>query len=47
VAYKLIESIAILKKSWKSVAMDFIVKLPRLKDLIMQKEYDSILTTTD
>jgi hypothetical protein len=41
------ESIATPKKPWKLVVMDFIVKLPRLKDPTTQKEYDSILTTTD
>jgi hypothetical protein len=41
------ELIATLKKPWKSVVMDFIVKLPRLKNPTTQKEYDSILMTTD
>ncbi len=36
-----------LQKSWKSVAMNFIVKLLKSKDLITKKEYNSILTITD
>jgi hypothetical protein len=35
------------KEPWKSVAMDFIVKLPKSKDPATEKKYDSILTTTD
>ena len=41
------KSIAMLKKPWKLVAMDFIVKLLKLKDPAIKKKYDSILTTTD
>ena len=36
-----------LKESWKSVAMNFIVKLLKLKELTTEKKYNSILTTTD
>jgi hypothetical protein len=41
------ESIATLREPWKSVVIDFIVKLPKLKDPATEKKYDSILTTTD
>ena len=39
--------IATLKEPWKSVAMDFIVKLLKSKDPATEKKYDSILITTD
>ncbi|APA11524.1 hypothetical protein SS1G_04937 [Sclerotinia sclerotiorum 1980 UF-70] len=32
---------------WKSIAWDFVVKLPLSKDPVTQKEYDSILVVTD
>jgi RNase H-like domain found in reverse transcriptase/Reverse transcriptase (RNA-dependent DNA polymerase)/Integrase zinc binding domain/Chromo (CHRromatin Organisation MOdifier) domain len=33
--------------AWQSIAMDFIVKLPKSKEPMTQKEYDSILVVTD
>jgi len=35
------------KGAWKSIALDFIVKLPLLKDPLIGVEYDSILVITD
>ena len=35
------------KGAWKSIALDFIVKLPLLKDPLTGVEYDSILVITD
>jgi len=37
----------ILLNSWKSVALDFVVKLLLLKDLLTRVEYDSILIIID
>jgi len=36
-----------LKGAWKSIALDFIVKLPLSKDPLTGVEYDSILVITD
>jgi hypothetical protein len=36
-----------LYKPWKSVAMDFIVKLPRSRNPTFGKEYNSIFTITN
>jgi hypothetical protein len=41
------QSIPQLQEPWKSVAMDFIIKLPKSRDLILEKEYNSILTITN
>jgi hypothetical protein len=39
--------IATPREPWKSVAMDFIVKLLKSKDPAIRKKYNSILTITD
>ena len=36
-----------LPKPWKSVVLDFVVKLLLSKDLLTRVEYDSILVITD
>jgi hypothetical protein len=36
-----------LQEPWKSVAIDFIVKLPKSRDSISEKEYNSILIITN
>lgn len=41
------KSIPQFTKPWNSVAMDFIVKLPKSKDPATRKEYDSIFTIMD
>jgi hypothetical protein len=41
------QSILQLYKPWKLVAMDFIVKLLRLRNLISSKEYNSIFIITN
>jgi len=41
--YRQLKSLPILKGAWKSIALDFIVKLPLLKDPLTGVEYDSIL----
>jgi hypothetical protein len=45
--YGHMQSIPQLREPWKSVAMDFIVKLPKSKDPTSGREYDSIFTITD
>jgi hypothetical protein len=45
--YGLMQSIPQLREPWKSVAMDFIVKLPKSRDPVSGREYDTILTITD
>src|SRR5689334_20132077 len=41
------ELISQLWEPWKSVTMNFIVKLPKSKNSVMRKEYNSILMITD
>jgi hypothetical protein len=41
------QSILQLQESWKLVAIDFIVKLPKSRDSILGREYNSILTITN
>jgi len=41
--YGQLKSLPIPKGAWKSIALDFIVKLPLLKDPLTGVEYDSIL----
>jgi len=45
--YGQLKSLPILKGAWKSIALDFIVKLPLSKDLLTGVEYDSILVITE
>jgi len=45
--YRQLKSPYTLKGAWKSIALDFIVKLPLLKDPLTGVEYDSILVITD
>ena len=45
--YGQLKSLPILKGAWKLIALDFIVKLPLLKDPLMGVEYDSILIIID
>jgi len=41
--YRQLKSLPILKGAWKLIALDFIVKLPLLKDPLIGVEYDLIL----
>ena len=41
------KSLTILLNSWKSVALDFVIKLSLSKDLLTGVEYDSILIIID
>jgi hypothetical protein len=45
--YKIIQSLDILKTPWTSIALDFVVKLLLLYDLIIRIKYDFILVITD
>ena len=45
--YGQLKSLPILKGAWKLIALDFIVKLPLLKDLLTGVEYDLILVITE
>jgi len=45
--YGQLKSLLILKGAWKSIALDFIVKLPLSKDPLTGVEYDSILVITE
>jgi hypothetical protein len=45
--YKIIQLLDILKISWTSIILDFIIKLLLLQDLITGIEYDFILVITD
>jgi hypothetical protein len=45
--YKIIQSPDILKTSWTSIVLDFVVKLLLLQDLIIGIKYDSILVVTN
>jgi len=45
--YGQLKSLPILKGAWKLIALDFIVKLPLLKDPLTGVEYDSILVITE
>ena len=41
--YRQLKSLLILKGAWKLITLDFIVKLPLLKDPLIGVEYDLIL----
>jgi hypothetical protein len=45
--YRLIKSPDVPDGPWESVAWDFIIKLPELKELISNTQHDSILIITD
>ena len=45
--YGLIKLLETLLRPWKSIALDFVVGLPLLKDPIIGLEYDSICVVTD
>jgi hypothetical protein len=45
--YRIIQTLDILKTPWTLIALDFVVKLLLLQDLIIGIEYDSILVITD
>ncbi|KFY86131.1 hypothetical protein V498_07592 [Pseudogymnoascus sp. VKM F-4517 (FW-2822)] len=45
--YGLLKSAPVPKGAWKSIALDFIVKLPLSKDPLTGIEYDSILVITE
>jgi hypothetical protein len=45
--YKIIQILDILKTSWTSIVLDFVVKLLLLRDPITGIKYDSILVITD
>jgi hypothetical protein len=45
--YGLVKSPPTLDGAWKSIALDFIVKLPLSKELMTKVKYDSILVITD
>ena len=40
--YKFLELLFILLKIWGIIIMDFIIKLPKLIDLIIRKKYNTI-----
>ena len=41
------QSLKTPKGAWKAIVLDFITKLPLLKDLMTKVKYDSILVITD
>ena len=45
--YRQLKLLLILKGAWKSIALDFIVKLLLFKNLLTGVEYDSILIITE
>ena len=45
--YGLLKSLPTPQGAWKSIALDFIVKLPLSKELMTNVMYDSILVITD
>jgi hypothetical protein len=45
--YGKLQALQVPTKPWQSVAMDFVVKLPRSHDPVTQEPYDSILVVTD
>ena len=45
--YGQLKSLPIPKGAWKSIALDFVVKLPLSKDPLTGVEYDSILVITE
>src|SRR5438270_10012437 len=45
--YGLLKSPAVLDGAWKSIVIDFIVKLPLSKDLLTKVKYNVILVITD
>ena len=46
-AYGKLQSPAMPKGAWSSIALDFIVKLPKSKEPLTGKEYDSIMVIVD
>jgi hypothetical protein len=47
ISYRLFKLLPVLKGAWKSIAIDFIVKLLLSKESITKEEFDSILVITD
>ena len=45
--YRLMKSLSTLDRVWKSIAWDFIVKLPKSKERLTNVTYNSILVITD
>ena len=45
--YELLKSLSTSDRAWKSIALDFIVKLPKSKEKVTQTMYDSILVITN
>ena len=45
--YRQLKSPPVLTGAWKLIALDFIVKLPLSKDLMIGTEYNSILVITE
>jgi hypothetical protein len=45
--YKIIQLLDILKTSWTSIVLDFVIKLLLSRDLIIKIEYDFILVITN
>lgn len=45
--YGKLQALAVPTQPWQSVAMDFVVKLPRSEDPVTEEPYDSILVVTD
>ncbi|APA12632.1 hypothetical protein sscle_09g074020 [Sclerotinia sclerotiorum 1980 UF-70] len=45
--YGQLKTLELPTQPWKSIAWEFVVKLPLSKDPVTQKEYDSILVVTD
>jgi hypothetical protein len=45
--YNEMQSLKTPKRAWQSIVMNFITKLPSLKDLMIKVEYDSILVIID
>jgi len=41
--YKKLQPVKTLSRLWEVVSWDFIVKLPKSRDLVMGQEYDNIL----
>ncbi len=45
--YELLKSLSTLNHAWKSIALNFIIKLSKLKERIIETTYDFILIITD
>ncbi len=46
-SYGLLKSLSTSNRAWKSIALNFIVKLPKSKERVTETTYDSILIITD